>query len=51
VSTAPIVELGEALIKLLDGTLPRAPEGTWWAFGWTTFRTFEMRDTGPGFSG
>jgi hypothetical protein len=51
VSTAPIVELGNALIKLLDGTLPQPPKGTWWAFGWKDFRTIQMRTSGAGFTG
>jgi hypothetical protein len=33
VETAPIAELGEAIIQLLRGTLPSPPPGTWWFFG------------------
>ena len=33
VRTAPVIELGEAIIALLDGTLEAAPRGTWWYFG------------------
>jgi hypothetical protein len=33
VETAPIAELGQAIIQLLQGTLPSPPPGTWWYFG------------------
>ncbi len=31
--TAPIVELGRAIVALVNGSLPEAPAGTWWIFG------------------
>lgn len=31
--TAPIAELGLALVELIRGTLEDAPEGTWWYYG------------------
>jgi hypothetical protein len=34
ISTTPIVELGDAVVALLRGTLPPAPAQTWWAVGW-----------------
>ncbi len=37
--TRPVIELGEALMALLAGTLPSAPQGTWWAYGWPRGRT------------
>jgi mannose-6-phosphate isomerase-like protein (cupin superfamily) len=33
VDVAPLVALGEALIALLEGTLPPPPEGTSWIYG------------------
>jgi hypothetical protein len=33
VDTAPIADLGEAIIALIRGTLPAPPPGTWWFFG------------------
>jgi hypothetical protein len=30
---APVIELGRALIALIDGTLPAAPDGRQWLFG------------------
>jgi hypothetical protein len=45
VDTAPIAELGEAIIQLLQGTLPPSPPGTWWYFGLSGGpRTVAMRD-------
>jgi hypothetical protein len=45
VETAPIAELGEAIIRLLRGTLPPAPPGTWWCFGLSGGpQTVAMRD-------
>ena len=38
VSTAPIVELGRAIIALVSGNLPDAPEGTAWFYGTPTGR-------------
>jgi hypothetical protein len=40
ISTAPIIELGQAVVGLAEGTLPEPPPGTWWFFG-----TPEGRDT------
>ncbi|WP_422739696.1 hypothetical protein ACN263_11035 [Micromonospora sp. WMMD729] len=31
--TAPMVDLAHAMIKLLRGTLPEPPPGTWWYLG------------------
>jgi hypothetical protein len=39
VSTAPVVELGRAIISLIEGSLPPAPVGTWWCFGFPEGRT------------
>ncbi|SRR6266496_2291937 len=45
VDTAPIAELGEAIIQLLQGTLPPPPAGTWWSFGFSGGPgTVAMRD-------
>jgi hypothetical protein len=33
VDTAPIAELGDAIVELVRGTLPSPPPGTWWFFG------------------
>src|SRR5262245_54930801 len=32
VTTASAIRLGEAIIQLIDGTLPEPPPGTWWFF-------------------
>jgi len=32
VTTASAIRLGEAIIKLINGTLPEPPPGTWWFF-------------------
>jgi hypothetical protein len=32
VTTASAIRLGEAIIKLVNGTLPEPPPGTWWFF-------------------
>ena len=37
--TATVVELGRAIQALLSGTLPPAPEGTWWFYGVETGRS------------
>ncbi len=37
--TEPVIELGDGLRALLAGTLPAAPKGTWWAYGWLKGRT------------
>lgn len=39
VYTAPVVELGRAIVDLIHGTLPEAPVGTWWCFGTPAGRT------------
>jgi len=33
IATAPVIELGNAVIGLAECTLPEAPQGTWWFFG------------------
>jgi hypothetical protein len=33
VTTESVIRLGQAIIQLLDGSLPEAPRGTWWFFG------------------
>jgi hypothetical protein len=33
VTTDSAIRLGRAIIQLLDGLLPEAPQGTWWFFG------------------
>jgi hypothetical protein len=37
--TEPVVELGRAIQALLVGSLPAAPEGTWWLYGTETGRS------------
>jgi len=32
VATASAIRLGEAIVKLVNGTLPEPPPGTWWFF-------------------
>lgn len=45
VATAPIAELGEAMIQLIRGTIQVAPSGTWWCFGVEDGpRTIPMRE-------
>jgi hypothetical protein len=39
IATAPIVELGEAIVALIRGSLPKAPKGTWWFYGTPGGRT------------
>ncbi len=39
VATAPVVELGRAVVSLLEGSLPAPPTGTWWCFGFPDGRT------------
>ena len=34
VLTQPIIELGEAIIALVHGSLPPPPDGTSWSYGW-----------------
>jgi hypothetical protein len=38
VLTAPVVELGRAIVALLSGRLPEAPEGKHWLYGTPTGR-------------
>jgi hypothetical protein len=39
VSTAPVVELGRAVVSLIEGSLPAPPAGTWWCYGFPPGRT------------
>ena len=39
VCTAPVVELGRAVVSLLEGSLPPPPAGTWWCIGCPEGRT------------
>ena len=39
VFTAPVVELGRAIIALVEGTLPAPPSGTAWFYGVPQGRT------------
>jgi hypothetical protein len=42
--TQPIAKLAEAIIALIDGTLPKPPEHTWWLYGHPGGRqTVEMK--------
>lgn len=46
VPVEPIVSLGEAITQLVEGTLPTAPQGTWWLFGSDAKpTTIEMRNS------
>lgn len=45
VLTAPVVELGRAIIALLCGELPEAPKGEAWIFGTPTGRSSVRMDT------
>lgn len=38
ISTGPVIELGQAVIGLVEGMLPGSPLGTWWLFGTPTGR-------------
>ena len=40
VKTAPIVELGQAIHRLLESSLPHPPEGKHWFYGTPSGRTF-----------
>ena len=40
VETAPVIELGRAIITMMSGELPEPPEGTIWLYG-----TVKGRDT------
>jgi len=45
VLTAPVIELGHAIIALVSGNLPRPPKGEAWFYGTPTGRsTIRMRD-------
>ena len=47
VLSGPIVELGEAIVRLIEGELPAAPVGTAWCYGTPSGRcTIAMRPTG-----
>ena len=47
VLSRPIVELGQAIVKLIEGELPAAPAGTAWCYGAPSGRcTIAMRPTG-----
>jgi len=47
VRSGPIVELGEAIVALIEGVLPAAPSGTAWLYGTPEGRgTIAMRATG-----
>jgi len=47
VLSGPIVELGEAIVKLIEGELPAAPAGTAWCYGSPSGRcTITMGPTG-----
>jgi hypothetical protein len=39
VEMAEVVELTQATIELIDGTLPEPPTGTWWMYGFPGGRT------------
>lgn len=39
VPTAPVIELGHAIIALVSGNLPRAPQGEAWFYGTPTGRS------------
>jgi hypothetical protein len=43
--TAPVVELGRAIQALMEGTLPRPPQGTWWLYGCEDGRTTLQRQS------
>ena len=46
VATAPVVELGRAIIALVSGNLPEAPHGTAWLYGTPEGRrTIGMRNS------
>ena len=45
IATAPVIELGQAIVALAEGTLPEPPPGTWWFFGTPRGRdTLRMRE-------
>jgi hypothetical protein len=33
VPTKPVIQFGRAVMALVDGSLPKAPVGTWWFYG------------------
>jgi hypothetical protein len=39
INIEPVLELGRAIVALIDGTLEPPPAGTWWCFGWPSGRT------------
>lgn len=43
IDAEPIARLGDAMINLIDGTLPAAPARTWWLFGSADQGTISMR--------
>jgi hypothetical protein len=43
VHTAPVVELGRAIIELVSGELPKAPDGEFWFYGTPTGRQTLVR--------
>src|SRR5262249_1472501 len=45
VSTAPVVELGHAVIALVTGKLPESPKGEAWFYGTPTGRSTIRMDT------
>lgn len=45
VDLTPVIELGEATIELIRGTLPWPPVGTWWMYGFPSGRSIvNMRE-------
>jgi hypothetical protein len=49
IDAEPIARLGDAMINLIDGTLPAVPARTWWFFGSADQETISMRpDAEPG---
>ena len=55
VRTRPITALGEALVKIIQGSHPPAPTGQWWFFGSHSAdgptATIRMRDTSSDLEG
>jgi hypothetical protein len=46
VATQPVIELGQAILMLLDEKLPKAPDGYWWFYGLPSGRsTIKMRNS------
>jgi hypothetical protein len=44
--TAPIIELGHAIIALVSGSLPRPPKGVAWFYGTPSGRSTIQMDGG-----